>query len=78
MPNTVNVYDAKTQLSRLLTQVEHGEEIIIARHGKPVAKLGPLAPQRGNRRPGAWKGKVAIAADFDDFTIDDDRAWYGE
>lgn len=48
-----NVYGAKTQLSRLLERVEQGEEIVIARAGKPVALLVPL-PARPRRVPGVW------------------------
>lgn len=66
MSETVNVHAAKTQLSRLLARVEAGEEIVIARSGKPVARLAPLAPARKPRKPGAWKDKVWIAPDFDD------------
>ncbi len=66
---TVNVHEAKTHLSRLLEAVERGEEVVIARSGKPVARLVP-ARSRGARRPGSWKGRVTIAADFDE-TPDD-------
>jgi prevent-host-death family protein len=62
----VNVYEAKTQLSKLLEQVEAGEEIVIARNGRPVARLVPAQRRRSPRVPGAWKGKVWIADDFDD------------
>ncbi len=61
----VNIHAAKTHLSRLIERVEAGEEITLARAGRPVAKLVPYAPRREPRRPGAWKGRVAIAADFD-------------
>ena len=50
----VNIYDAKTQLSRLISLVEHGEEVIIARAGKPVVKLVAIN-ETGGRRPGADK-----------------------
>ena len=60
---TVNVHEAKTHLSRLLESVAEGEEIIIARAGKPVAKLVPLKSKR--RRPGGLKGKIRIHSDFD-------------
>lgn len=54
----VNVHQAKTQLSRLLARVEQGEEIVIARDGRPVAKLTRLGPP-GNRRPlGTARGKI--------------------
>ena len=52
---TVNVHEAKTNLSRLLKQVEAGEEVIIARNGKPVARL-VRQEKRGKRKPGALKG----------------------
>jgi len=51
---TVNIHQAKTQLSRLLKRVEAGEEVILARAGKPVAKLVPLAPETKRREPGLW------------------------
>ena len=78
MADTINVYDAKTQLSQLLTRVEQGEEIVIARNGRPVARLAPLEAKRPDRVPGLWKGKITIADDFDDFTEQDARDWYGE
>ena len=55
---TVNVHEAKTQLSRLLAQVEAGEEVTIARNGKPVARLVSCNP-RGKRQFGALKGNKA-------------------
>ncbi len=61
----INVYEAKTQLSRLLEQVEAGEEIVIARAGRPVARLIAYSPQV-ERKPGAWRGRVHIADDFED------------
>ena len=51
---TVNVHQAKTTLSALLAEVEHGEEVVIARNGTPVAKLVPVAPSRA-RRTGALR-----------------------
>jgi len=61
-----NVHEAKTHLSRLLDRVASGEEIVIAKAGKPVARLVPYGgPVRSERRPGYWKGKVKISADFD-------------
>lgn len=66
MPKQVNVYEAKTQLSKLLEEVEGGGEVVIARNGKPVARLVPLQRSVPRRVPGAWKGKVWTAPDFDD------------
>ena len=63
----VNVHQAKTQLSKLLDQVIAGEEVVIARHGKPVARLSPMSGDLPPRQPGALKGKIRIAEDFDDF-----------
>ena len=60
---TVNVHEAKTHLSRLLELVAAGEEVIIARADKPVAKLVPLKSVR--RVPGSLRGKIRIHADFD-------------
>ncbi len=62
----VNVHEAKTHLSRLLEQVEAGEEIIIARNGKPVARLVAHASRRPDRKPGFLKGKIWVADDFDE------------
>jgi prevent-host-death family protein len=64
---TVNIHAAKTHLSRLVEEAAAGEEIILAKNGKPVAKLGPLAARQRKpvRKPGALKGKIWIADDFD-------------
>jgi prevent-host-death family protein len=63
----VNVHDAKTHLSRLLARVEAGEEIVIGRAGVPIARLVPYrSPDRAARQPGAWRGRVSLAPDFDD------------
>ena len=62
----LNVYEAKTHLSRLLDRAEAGEEIVIARAGRPVARLVPYRRHIEHRKPGAWRGKVQIAGDFDE------------
>ena len=54
---TVNVHEAKTHLSRLLDRANAGEEIVIAKNGKPFARLGPLQPSPP-RRPGLLKGTL--------------------
>jgi prevent-host-death family protein len=74
----VNVYEAKTQLSRLIARVEAGEEITLSRNGRAVARLVPLTSTPPVRQPGAWKGRVVIHDDFDQFTEQDARDWYGE
>ena len=65
MKSTVNIHAAKTHFSRLVERAAGGEEIIIARAGKPLARLVPLAPRRKVRRPGLLRGRVRIAKDFD-------------
>ena len=61
----VNVYEAKTHLSRLLRRVRAGEEIVIADAGTPIARLVPLAPGTGPRILGGDEGQIEIADDFD-------------
>lgn len=61
----INIHDAKTQFSKLIEAVSQGEEIVIARAGKPAAKLVPIQSRKTVRRPGALKGKMRIADDFD-------------
>lgn len=61
----VNVHEAKTQLSKLLARVEAGEEVVIARAGKPVARLVPAVSRKPRRIPGEDEGKIWIAEDFD-------------
>ena len=65
MSTTVNVHEAKTHLSRLLNRVASGEEIVIARGGKPIAALVPLGPATQNRKPGSARGRIAMREDFD-------------
>ena len=61
----VNIHDAKTNLSRLVDDVANGAEIVIAKAGKPMAKLVPIKPAVRARKPGFLKGKIKIADDFD-------------
>jgi prevent-host-death family protein len=65
-----DVYEAKSKLSKLIEQAEHGEEIIIAKAGKPVAKLIPYQKTVGRRKGGQWRGKIKIQPDFDSKDID--------
>ena len=74
---TVNVHEAKTQLSRLLARVEGGEDVTIARRGKPVARLirYEANPQR---QPDVLRGKITVPASFFDPLPDDELAsWEG-
>ncbi|MDP6775306.1 MAG: type II toxin-antitoxin system Phd/YefM family antitoxin [Candidatus Latescibacteria bacterium] len=62
----VNIHEAKTHFSKLIKRVINGEEVVIARSGKPVARLGPIDHERKRpRMPGSAKGLVRIGADFD-------------
>ena len=65
MMKTVNMHEAKTHLSRLVEAAAAGEEIIIAKSGKPVARLVPLDLPSEPRSAGALKGRVRIGDDFD-------------
>ena len=62
---TVNIHQAKTNFSKLVDTVMNGEEIIIAKAGKPVVILVPIVAAKPKRKPGALKGKIKISNDFD-------------
>lgn len=62
---TVSIYEAKTRLSHLVDRALRGEQVVITRHGRPVARLVAAAPPRPPRRLGALRGKIRVAADFD-------------
>ena len=65
MSEKVNIYDAKTRLSQLVDRAEAGEEIIIARGGRPAARLIAFAPAPVKRKPGRMRGRIRIGRDFD-------------
>jgi prevent-host-death family protein len=62
--SSFNIHQAKTHFSRLVERAEAGEEIVIARNGEPVARLGPL-PAADRRQPGSARGQVVMSDDFD-------------
>ena len=64
-PVVVNVHEAKTHLSRLLVRVSQGEQITIAKEGKPVARLVPVPSQLKRRVPGTAIGRIWMAPDFE-------------
>ena len=64
--NTVNIHEAKTHLSAILKRVESGEEILIAKSGRPIARISPLAPASDKRHPGSAKGKLIVSENFMD------------
>jgi prevent-host-death family protein len=62
---TINIHEAKTHLSRLVEEAVAGEEIIIAKAGRPYVRLVPCVPEQTPRTLGGWEGRVRIADDFD-------------
>lgn len=74
---TVNTHEAKTHLSRLLTRVSSGEEIIIAKSGRPVAKLVPIKQKTLKRKSGIDRGKARIADDFNAPLPEEIQAYFG-
>ena len=74
----VNVHQAKTQLSKLLADVEKGEEIVVARNGTPVAKLIPFPkPAKTRLRIDNWKGRIWTAPDWDAPLTDEELKDWG-
>lgn len=75
----VNVHEAKTHLSRLLEQVAAGEEVVIAKAGKPVAKLVPYEEERKPRELGFLRGQIWMAPDWDSPEVNEEiaREFYG-
>lgn len=65
MEEQVNIHEAKTHFSKLISQATEGHEIVIAKAGKPVAKLIPYAPVRKRRFPGSSKGTIVVKDDFE-------------
>ena len=78
MAKTVNIYEAKTHLSELVERAAEGEEIIIAKAGKPRARLMPLEESRRLRKPGDLKGEIWIADDFDELPTEVLGEFYGD
>jgi prevent-host-death family protein len=78
--DTVNIHEAKTHLSRLLERVADGEEIVIGKAGKPVAKLVPYSEDKEPRKLGTLKGKIWLAPDWDSEETNEEiaRLFYGE
>ena len=70
----MNIHAAKTHLSRLVERVERGEEVVIARAGRPVARLVPYRLRQEPRRPGLWKDQIWLADDWDTPAVNADIA----
>lgn len=73
----VNVHVAKSTLSKLISRAESGEDIVIARAGKPAVRLVPVTDEQKPRVPGGMKGKIWMADDFDDYLPDEFKEAFG-
>jgi prevent-host-death family protein len=78
MTQFVNIHEAKTHLSRLVERAAAGEEIVVAKAGRPMAKLVPYETLKKPRQMGGWEGRVWIADDFDELPADIAAAFRGE
>lgn len=74
----MNIYEAKAKFSELIARVESGEEVTIARAGRPVARLVGVGGARKPRVPGLWKGKVHIVGDFSDSDKEIEDLFYAD
>jgi prevent-host-death family protein len=77
---TFNIHEAKTHLSKLIERVAGGEDVVIAKAGKPVAKLVPFVEHKEPRKIGSLKGKIWLAPDWDSDETNEEiaRLFYGE
>jgi prevent-host-death family protein len=66
-----NIHDAKTNLSRIIARVEHGEEIVISRAGTPVAKVVPLSPRARRTGYGSLAGQLVLSDDWDSAEVNE-------
>ncbi len=73
----VNVYEAKTQLSRLIDRALAGEDVVISRAGKPMVRLVPVPTKPARRTPGSARGQIRLASDFDDLPDEIAAAFQG-
>lgn len=76
--HTVNIHQAKTNLSRLIEKALSGEDVVIAKAGKPVVKLIKFKEKKQWRKPGLWKGKIRVSEDFDDEDEEINKLFYGQ
>jgi prevent-host-death family protein len=75
---TVNIHQAKTHLSRLVARVERGESFVIARAGKPLARVVPVEAKESSKdRLGFMKGEISVPKDFDQMGRDEIAALFG-
>lgn len=76
--HTVNMHEAKTRLSALVKEALNGEEVVIAKSGKPLVRLVPVPRESHLRVPGRLKGKIRLAPDFDQTPLSVIRGFEGE
>jgi len=74
----VNIHEAKTNLSRLLERVSAGEEVVIARAGRPIARLLPWKEEKAPRKLGLFAGQIHIHDDFDELPNDMQNLFEGD
>jgi prevent-host-death family protein len=74
---TINVFDAKAQFSKLIARAERGEEIVISRHGRAVARLVPMPTAQPDREAG-WIEPFDVPEDFDQWTEMDEQDWFND
>lgn len=77
LPTTVNIHQAKTHLSRLVEQAARGQEFIIAKAGRPMVRVVPIAPVNGQRNLGGLPGGYALPQDIKAGFADDIAAMFG-
>lgn len=73
-----NIHQAKTQLSKLIEKAQNGDEVIIAKAGKPVVKLTSYKQPLKPRKPGLLKGKISVPDNFNDEDEEINKLFYGE
>ena len=73
-----NIGEAKKQWESFVERAAAGEEIVIARRGKPIAKLGPIVNTKEPRKPGSLKGRIWMPPDFDEFNAELEAMFYGD
>lgn len=73
-----NIHQAKTNLSKLIEKTQKGEDIVIAKAGKPIVKLVAYKEKLKPRKPGLWKGKIWVSDDFDEEDEEINKLFYGE
>ncbi len=78
MSAQVNIHEAKTHFSRLVERAAAGEEIVIAKAGRPVARLVAVQADAGERRLGLWRGRITMQADFEELPEEIAAAFRGE